>query len=109
MSTKRNCKWGWMILAGGLSGAVPGVLTASPVTYTYTGLPFQVAAGHYTTSDFVSGYFTVPTALGDGILFIPRFNSGGSWVVSGGTSAVPEPGNVAVIGLGLVRRKLRQA
>ena len=44
MSAKRIYMWAGMILAGALAGAVPGTLTASPVTYTYTGLPFQFAS-----------------------------------------------------------------
>jgi hypothetical protein len=45
--------------------AIP--LTAS-TTYTYTGNDFQsVFGGSYTTSDFVSGFFTVATVLPDNL------------------------------------------
>jgi|HubBroStandDraft_5_1064220.scaffolds.fasta_scaffold28008_3 hypothetical protein len=69
MNAKRNHISGWIILAGVLGCALSGTLAASPVTYTYTGLPFTEAHSPYTTSDFVSGYFTVPTALADGSVF----------------------------------------
>lgn len=169
-----------------LAGLAAGILSASEVTYTYTGNPFEVATGLYTTSDFVSGYFTLSSALGDsqtleaitpdsysfsdGVQTISsaspppdvtfevstdlngnisgwfinletpsgpysqistettpnqedlgalgndegyNFFDKGAWLESGGgTSPVPEPGNVALIGLGLVgiglvRRKLQ--
>jgi len=58
------------MLLGGLAACVLALpLAASSVTYTYTGNDFETATGPYTTSDFVSGYFTLAAALGDSMAF----------------------------------------
>jgi PEP-CTERM motif len=174
------------LLLGGLAACLLTLPVMADEIYTYTGQDFQVATGVYSTSDFVSGSFTLASPLGDnevddsltplsysfsdGVQTItsasppsdvtfdvstdasgniegwfinlespsPYFqistqttpnqedlgvNGGsegynfldeGSWTMtSSGPSAVPEPGNVALIGLGLVaiglvRRKVQQ-
>lgn len=170
---------------GGLAACILTLpLMASSVTYTYTGNDFETVIAPYTTSDFVSGSFTLTSPLADNMAesaitpasysftdgvqtfssaappaevtfdvgtdasgnidtWVIELNSGppsddvvatssnssdfgelglfalgenigdpGTWVMSGGGGLpVPEPGNVALIGLavvgiGLVRRKL---
>jgi len=52
-----------LILFFGLQAAA-----RADVTYTYTGLDFQVATGLYTLNDFVSGFFTLASPLGDNLV-----------------------------------------
>ena len=58
------------------SAVAPGVLLLAiwctplanaSVVYTFTGIDFIAPSGPFTTSDFISGSFTVPTALGDNL------------------------------------------
>lgn len=172
------------ILLSGLAALILTVPLMADVTYTYTGNPFQSFGGLYDSTDFVSGSFTVSSALADSLPEgtitpnsysftdgVQTFNSTapppevtievgtdltgainswdisftsasgnilstdsassdfgeagaslgenvgdpGGWVQSGsGTSPVPEPGNLAFIGLGVAaivasRRKFQQS
>jgi hypothetical protein len=158
---------------------------ASPVTYTYSGNDFEVVTGPYSTSDSISGFFSVASALPDNLAFTPddvtltsysftdgvqtfssispptnvffeigtdasgninkwditlgssspdnslstfslgsdsgqnggslgeELGSPGTWTMSGSTSSVPEPQNVALLGVGLAaigvfRQRLRR-
>ena len=170
---------------GVLAACTMTLTLAASTTYTYTGNVFQTVLAPYTTSDFVSGYFTLTSPLPvnmaesaitpvsysftDGVQTFSsaspppevtfnigtdasgnidqwviqldsgppsndivstssnasdfgelgiaalgeNFGDSGTWVTSGGGgSPTPEPGNVALVGLGLaaigvVRRKVR--
>jgi len=58
------------ILLGGLAACILTLpLMASSVTYTYTGNDFGAVFGSYSTSDFITGYFTVASPLPDSETF----------------------------------------
>ncbi|HLK17580.1 MAG TPA: hypothetical protein VKT81_01455 [Bryobacteraceae bacterium] len=65
MSNKSTTYWTRAFLAGLL--LVTGLQSARAETYTYTGNDFQSASSPYTMNDFVSGFFTVTTALADNL------------------------------------------
>jgi hypothetical protein len=52
-----------IVLCGLLLAVLPSTSALADTTYTYTGNPFNTLNGVYTTSDFVSGSFTVATPL----------------------------------------------
>lgn len=55
---------------GVLAACTMTLTLAASTTYTYTGNAFQaVFGGSYTTSDFVSGFFTVASPLADNLVF----------------------------------------
>lgn len=70
---------------------------ADPVTYTYTGNDFVAVVGSYTTSDFVSGYFTLAAPLPDNLAFSNNNVSPTAYSFSDGVqtfSSVSPPTNV---------------
>ena len=54
------------LLAGLVMFTLPMMATT---IYTYTGNPFTLVSGSYTTSEFVSGSFTVASAFGNNLPF----------------------------------------
>lgn len=65
MSNKSTTYWTRTALAGFL--LFTGLQSVRAETYTYTGQDFQTASSPYTLTDFVSGFFTLGSPLGDNL------------------------------------------
>ena len=67
-----------VVLCGMVVAALPSTSAFADTVYTYTGNPFNLGNGPgttpvlpFTTSDSVSGWFTVATPLGDSVALAP--------------------------------------